>query len=265
MSSKPASPSANVPAPEAGPATTSDMPDILVSSANQQQAAETAPEVPAKDDAGKPGNNTTAAAADSGTTTVVSGTEGGTDTTSKTKPDEGATAAGGQKDIKTKKTAIERASRFVGVAASKVVGFLTVSRKQPRTTAPAPVGESSTPAETTAETERDTLEPPDAGKPPTRKTSVEVIQDAAKAVVGEALEGFKTGKMDDETEQEPTAGNKVATSSTDVKDTSTAGPGKGPATTAPATSAEVPQTAAESKDNSTAVVKEGPVAASSAT
>ncbi|KAI8587439.1 hypothetical protein BDZ88DRAFT_454105 [Geranomyces variabilis] len=258
MSSKPASPSANVPAPEvAGPATTNDVPAMLVSSADQQQAAETAPEVPAKDDAGKPGQNTTAAAADSGTTTVVSGTEGETDTTS-------ATAAGGRKDIKRKTTAIKRASRFVGVAASRVVGFLTVRRKQPRTTAPAPVGES-TAAETTAETEKDTLEPPAAGKLPIRKTSVEVIQDAAKAVVGEALEGFKTGKMDDETEQEPTAGDKVVTSSTDVKETATAGPGKGPATTATGTSAEVPQTATGSKDNSTAVVKEGPVAASSAT
>ncbi|KAJ3172619.1 hypothetical protein HDU88_005948 [Geranomyces variabilis] len=263
MSSKPASSSANVPVPApatgslsapevAGPATTSDAPAIFVSSADQQQATETAPEVPAKDDAGKPGQNTTAAAADSGTTTVVSGTEGETDTTRKTKPDEDATTAGGQKDIKRKKTAIERASRFVGVAASKVVGFLTVRRKQPRTTGPAPVGDSSTAAETTAETEKETLEPPAAGNVPTRKTSMEVIQDAAKAVVGEALEGFKTGKMDDEP-------------STDVKDIATAGPGKGPATTALATSAEVPQTATGSKDNSTAIVKEGPVAASSAT
>ncbi|KAJ3170031.1 hypothetical protein HDU87_000497 [Geranomyces variabilis] len=278
MSSQLASSSSNVPAPapakqslsapevagERDPAltgpskTTSKVPVIQVSSADQQQAAEAPCEVPAKDDVGKPGQ---AVAADSATTTVVSGPEGETDNTSKTITDGETDVAGGQRDIKKKKNAIERASRFVGVAASKVVGLFTIKRKQPRTPATAPVGES-------AEAEKDTLQPPTAGKEPTRKSSLEVIQDAAKAVVGEALEGYKTGKMDDDTvQEEPTAGdNKAATSSTDVKNSGTAVSGERPATTNPAASTAVPgTTAAGSQDKSTAVVKEGAVAASSAT
>jgi len=164
-----------------------------------------APELPERESsAAKPPATVDAENADSPATTVVSSAE--EDETDKANTD--SLARSGTKR-KQKKGPVERASRYFGVMASKLTALLTVGKKQGAraTTAQSASDAAETP---TADEANDTLTPP-AEKTATRRTSLEKIKDVTKTVIDEVQAGYKTGRMEDETEGSSSPKDAVAT------------------------------------------------------
>ncbi|KAJ3160625.1 hypothetical protein HDU86_000384 [Geranomyces michiganensis] len=190
----------------------SNVPAINISATEHGQPAHAAPEVPAKENAGMSGADTSAAVADSAA---------GNPDRIETKPETASPSdTTNQRTTDKKKGTIKRASRFVGVAAAKVVEFVTKGRKHARATAP--VGQTSSGSESTALAEKDTIQPPAVDKEPTRKTSPETIPETANAAGSKAMVGSKAGTMDD-----------TATPPTDVQTIVPTATDQGGATTSP--------------------------------